>query len=153
MSKEVKQEEDQHCYCGNIYRLGVIHRKDTFCDESPKQEQDDTDWEAVAADQALTIALLKSGLEQSEPVAWTRSGFIEDDDGRYIGKDEPEVVWGKEHPDPYESEWYPLYERPQPRKPLTDEQIAEIASTPAAIVGSYVHTFARAIEAAHGIKE
>ena len=47
----------------------------------------------------------------------------------------------------------PLYERPQFRKPLTYEQIAEIASTPAAIVGSYVHTFARAIEAAHGIKE
>lgn len=35
--------------------------------------------------------------------------------------------------------------------PLTDEQIATIASTPCAVVGSYVHTFARAIEAAHGI--
>ena len=36
------------------------------------------------------------------------------------------------------------------RKPwvgLTDEQIAEIASTPCAVAGSYVHTFARAIEA------
>lgn len=31
---------------------------------------------------------------------------------------------------------------------LTDEEIKNIASTPAAIVGSYVHTFARAIEAA-----
>ena len=30
---------------------------------------------------------------------------------------------------------------------LTDEQIAEIASTPCAVAGSYVHTFARAIEA------
>jgi hypothetical protein len=29
---------------------------------------------------------------------------------------------------------------------LTDEEIAEIASTPCAVVGSYVHTFARAIE-------
>ena len=38
------------------------------------------------------------------------------------------------------------------RKPLTDEEIAKIASTPAAVVGSYVHTFARAIEASHGIK-
>ena len=42
---------------------------------------------------------------------------------------------------------------PPQRKPLTDEQIAEIAATPAAIPGSYVHSFARAIEAAHGIKE
>ena len=47
----------------------------------------------------------------------------------------------------------PLYTTPPQRKPLTDEQIAKIASTPAAVVGSYVHTFARAIEAAHGIKE
>lgn len=31
---------------------------------------------------------------------------------------------------------------------LTDEQIANIASTPCAVVGSYVHTFARAIESA-----
>ena len=30
---------------------------------------------------------------------------------------------------------------------LTDEQIAEIAATPCAVAGSYVHTFARAIEA------
>lgn len=37
------------------------------------------------------------------------------------------------------------------REPLTDERIAEIASTPCAVVGSYVHTFARAIERAHGI--
>ena len=42
---------------------------------------------------------------------------------------------------------------PAQRKPLTDEQITEIAATPAAIPGSYVHSFARAIEAAHGIKE
>lgn len=30
---------------------------------------------------------------------------------------------------------------------LTDEDILEIASTPCAILGSYVHSFARAIEA------
>ena len=46
----------------------------------------------------------------------------------------------------------PVATLPPQRKPLTDEQIAKIASTPAAVVGSYVHTFARAIEAAHGIK-
>jgi hypothetical protein len=45
------------------------------------------------------------------------------------------------------------YIAPPQRKPLTDEEIAKIASTPCAVVGSYVHTFARAIEAAHGIKE
>lgn len=47
----------------------------------------------------------------------------------------------------------PIRDLPPQRKPLTDEQITEIAATPAAIPGSYVHSFARAIEAAHGIKE
>ena len=44
----------------------------------------------------------------------------------------------------------PLYTSPPASKPwvgLTDEQIAEIAATPCAVAGSYVHTFARAIEA------
>ena len=45
--------------------------------------------------------------------------------------------------------------RPQAREPLSDEQIAEIAASPAAIPGRYVYSFAfafaRAIEAAHGI--
>ena len=39
MTKEEKQE--QRCYCGNIYRLGVIHREDTFCDERPKPNYDE----------------------------------------------------------------------------------------------------------------
>jgi len=45
-----------------------------------------------------------------EPVAWCRASFIEDDDGRQIGTDEPEIAWGKEPPD--ESGWSPLYTTP-----------------------------------------
>jgi hypothetical protein len=41
-----------------------------------------------------------------EPVAWCRSSFIEDTDGRRIGTDDPEVVWGKKPPDPVG--WEPL---------------------------------------------
>ena len=53
-----------------------------------------------------------------------------------------------------ECEYYKaLYTAPTPRKPLTDKEIAAIASTPCAVVGSYVHTFARALERAHGIGE
>ena len=45
----------------------------------------------------------------------------------------------------------PLYTTPPQRKPLTDEQIAELCrSLPAT---QYTTAFARAIEAAHGIKE
>ena len=52
----------------------------------------------------------------------------------------------------------PLYTHPQPRKPLTDEQIDEIADTVAnmplvGIVNDFRTRFARAIEAVHGIKE
>jgi len=51
-----------------------------------------------------------------------------------------------------------LYTHPQPRKPLTDEQIDEIADTVAnmplvGIVHDFRTRFARAVEAAHGIKE
>ena len=55
----------------------------------------------------------------------------------------------------FQADWLKHMTRTSPpqRKPLTDEEIAKIASTPCAVVGSYVHTFARAIEAAHGIKE
>jgi len=47
----------------------------------------------------------------------------------------------------------PLYDRPEPAKPLTDERISEISTL------VYLHNkgsdnqFARAIEAAHGIRE
>jgi Mg2+/Co2+ transporter CorC len=44
----------------------------------------------------------------------------------------------------------PLYERPQSRKPLTAEQIAEIIGNMKSVTPSRI---ARAIEAAHGIKE
>jgi len=52
----------------------------------------------------------------------------------------------------------PLYTHPQPRKPLTDEQIDEIADTVAnmplvGIVHDFRTRFARAIETAHNIKE
>lgn len=30
-------EQEQRCYCGNIYRLGVVHREHTFCDEHPRK--------------------------------------------------------------------------------------------------------------------
>jgi len=51
-----------------------------------------------------------------------------------------------------------LYTTPQQRKPLTNEQIDEIADTVAnmplvGIVNDFRTRFARAIEAAHGIKE
>jgi hypothetical protein len=82
---------------------------------------------------------------EQEPVAWRWKERINGDFDNW-------VVTSSEPP-PYAIEKQPLYTTPPPRKPLTDEEIAKIASTPCAVVGSYVHTFARAIEAAHGIEE
>jgi hypothetical protein len=45
-----------------------------------------------------------------EPVAWSIARVIEDDDGRPIGQDEPEVVWGRYRPD--EDGFTPLYAHP-----------------------------------------
>jgi hypothetical protein len=52
--------------------------------------------------------------------------------------------------------WIPLYDHPpQQRKPLTDEEIAEVAERMEASdpTDSFWRDFARAIEAAHDIKE
>ena len=60
-----------------------------------------------------------------EPVAWSRASFIEDDDGRQIGTDKPEISWSKEPPD--EFSWSPLYTTPPAAKrpwfELTDEEM------------------------------
>jgi hypothetical protein len=31
-------ETTQRCYCGDIYRLGVVHREHSFCDEHPQEK-------------------------------------------------------------------------------------------------------------------
>ena len=69
---------------------------------------------------------------EQEPVAWiTKTGS----------------VWKTK----WDDSDIPLYTTPPQRKPLTDEQIAELCrSLPAT---QYTTAFARAIEAAHGIKE
>jgi hypothetical protein len=49
---------------------------------------------------------------------------------------------------------WPLYTTPPQRKPLTDEEIRQTADQRGiVIVGEAMIAFARAIEAAHGIKE
>jgi len=73
--------------------------------------------------------------EKQEPVAW-------------MWKDETITT----DPDRADGTWTPLYTHPQPsQKPLTDEQIATISVECATVSPSDIY-FARAIEAAHGIK-
>jgi hypothetical protein len=73
-------------------------------------------------------------LAKDEPVAW-----MAEREGKYRAVDETD--WGS----------FAVYTTPQQRKPLTDEEIGAILEGVNAY-GTRLYTFARAIEAAHGIK-
>jgi hypothetical protein len=78
--------------------------------------------------------------EQGEPVAWM---YDCGNGGRMYAEDLDASVG-----------WIPLYTTPQQRKPLTDEQINKIRfDIPTKAVTQRDFELARAIEAAHGIKE
>jgi hypothetical protein len=87
---------------------------------------------------------------EQEPVAWIEKDMQCDDfDPDSVTCEKPTIVadgW----------EWVPLYTTPPQRKPLTDEEIFALEnSIPDEVVSDRdwcIH-FARAIEAAHGIKE
>ena len=76
-----------------------------------KREQPEQDWEAVAADQAMTIALLKS--EQTEPVAW----MVYTQDGKSVCVTDNPADFTDEH------RALPLYTHsPRQWQGLTDEE-------------------------------
>ena len=88
--------------------------------------------------------------EQGEPVAWesvlgaVARGWCYEENANKTMDSELAVAIAKEV--------HALYTTPQQRKPLTDEQLEEIAAK--FYPRSYgLEAFARAIEAAHGIKE
>ena len=76
--------------------------------------------------------------EAQEPVAWQCLGSA------HFRKQIPR--------DADVTSWNPLYALPPQRKPLSDEEIGAILEDINAF-GTRLYTFARAIEAAHGIKE
>ena len=86
-------------------------------------------------------------LESQEPVAWLLTGNAPLFDGEIIvHMSKPKWI----------PEWWraePLYTHPPQRKPLTDEQILNVARDHYSPHQRPEISFARAIEAAHGIKE
>jgi hypothetical protein len=106
---------------------------------------------SVAVEDALRQAIEQS--QKQEPVAFVVKHYVNDDRPSIKGNgfDGLEIGYTREEADEFIA-WVNTHIIASPqRQPLTDEEIAKIASTPCAVVGSYVHTFARAIEAAHGI--
>jgi len=84
---------------------------------------------------------------EQEPVAWMLEGWGPDCGPYFEIYRDDEMGWRNK------KEWTPLYTTPPQRKPLTDEDINDIAKNYALNNPTTPLHFARAIEAAHGIKE
>ena len=106
-------------------------------------ENFNVDMAELLAHRAITAIKEALAQPEQEPVAILH---------RYPSKCRMTVEYTDEITEVREGSW-PLYTTPPQRKPLSDEQIILIVAECAA---SHQHTdihFARAIEAAHGIKE
>ena len=83
--------------------------------------------------------------EKQEPVAWK----LESGQAVWFERTDPEAASAL----PPDVTMTPLYTHPQPRKPLTDEQIGELkGGYQSGRIGSFVE-LVKTIEEAHGIKE
>ena len=91
-------------------------------------------------DKAITAIKEALAQQEQEPVAWISTGPAR------------MIHWTADKP-AYGDDWVPLYTTPPQRKPLTDEDVERIVRE--ARVGEHGigYTIARAIEAAHNIKE
>ena len=108
----------------------------------PEQNQFNPDWDAMAVmvEEQQRMAKRIAELEaQQEPVAWITQG----------GKGW--LRWHNKNDDHLNKTSVPLYKHPK-RKPLSDAEIALISAECSLRTPSDIY-FARAIEAAHGIKE
>ena len=138
----------QHCYCGDITNLGVIHRDDGPChypehtSEYKRGYADAMNWKVQNHLEHLPAAQPKqrSDSEHLEPVACVVPH------GATM-----RLEWASVDA-AHNAKIGPLYTTPPQRKPLTDEEIGAILEGVNAY-GTRLYTFARAIEATHGIKE
>ena len=91
-------------------------------------------------EQAITAMEKLLAQPEQEPLAWISTGTAR------------MIHWTADKP-AYGDDWVPLYTTPPQRKPLTDEDVERIVRE--ARVGEHGigYTIARAIEAAHNIKE
>ena len=105
--------------------------------EQPKVRTGDCLLVGVCASEGHKI---QKAQPEQEPLAWISTGPAR------------MIHWTADKP-AYGDDWVPLYTAPPQRKPLTDEDVERIVRE--ARVGEHGigYTIARAIEAAHGIKE
>ena len=91
-------------------------------------------------EQAITAIEKLLAQPEQEPLAWISTGTAR------------MIHWTADKP-AYGDDWVPLYTTPPQRKPLTDEDIERIVREARVKERGIGYTIARAIEAAHGIKE
>ena len=108
--------------------------------------------EKASQQHRAAITAIKEALAQpeQEPVAWLQIGVGPLHEGDVIARTTKPKEWN--------SEWWkfePLYTTPPQRKPLTDEEIMNIAKVSCIGISPHEDTlnFAKVIEAVHGIKE
>jgi hypothetical protein len=135
----LKSNRRTHHYCEDTWYSCPKHEDGCANDSEGDECNCGADEANAGIDQAITA--IKAALEaKDEPAAWmNKYGACKTSLFR-------EVEAGAK-----EEYTIPLYTTPPQRKPLTDEEITEIFSTTKGF--DFYLNFARAIEAAHGIKE
>ena len=133
----------QHCYCGDITNLGVIHRDDGPChypehtSEYKRGYADAMNWKVQNH-----LEHLPAAQPEQEPVGEvSKAGF-----GDY-----PVICWRKGYVAKIGDKFYTT---PPQRKPLTDEEIRKAKHH--MVDGAYQYSFMQGVryaEASHGIKE
>ena len=140
-------EQDTDCHA-----QGICQRTG-YGIKQPEQEPDR--WGAgYEAGYAAGMAEMKP--EQAEPVAWLRREELADlqtCNYRQLGADSPRI-WAPREADtpPPGQDLVPVFTHPPRREPLSDEELDRLWRQP--MSADWEHReFARAVEAAHGIKE
>ena len=140
---------DQDPSSGNVASMWVTPVKATPPQQEAKDEPVAWKYDVTYNQDGTVSVALPDGDElrivlpnQQEPYCWTWDVWVSG------GKWRAEYGWEK--PTEKVVNLQPLYTSPPQRKPLTDEEITEIFSTTKGL--DFYLNFARAIEAAHGIK-
>ena len=137
----------QRCYCGDIYRLGVVHREQTFCDEHSQEKPQCPDCGAAAMYECVACGsnnypegFAKAKITQFPvPLAWCR-----------WSEDLQKWLYTSRQPTE-ELAWMPLYLNTTPQQRtwvgLTDEELKPFCDENYIAYGAYTVDFIKAIEA------
>ena len=125
-------------FYGYASRLAVAIWEQHYKDVAPQWKPLDDLIGVLTQIDNMTAGLTRLAQPEQEPVAWADMDVRGEDKG---------LSWTPGH-----FHKTPLYNTPPQRKPLTDEEIEVLAKKHNGIYYDCDITFARAIEAAHGIK-